>query len=104
MSTDTNSSDPDILAQVPDAPSGRDDKARFSNLVVSIQLTALYHLGEAPGPAGEKPTINISMARENIEMLEMLAAKTKGNLVSAEEQLLNHALTNLRLHFVNKTK
>ena len=80
------------------------DGARFSNLVVSLQLTALYHLGQAPGPAGEKPSINISLAKENLEMLEMLESKTRGNLSSGEEQLIKHALTNLRLHFVNKTK
>ncbi len=81
-----------------------EDGSRFSNLVVSLQLTALYHLGEAPGPAGEKPSVNISLARENLEMLEMLENKTRGNLSSGEDQLIKHALSNLRLHFVAKRK
>ena len=88
----------------PDAPTGRDHQARFSNLVASLQLTALYHLGEVPGPEGEKPTLKLTMARENVEMLEMLLEKTRGNLNSAESQLVNHALTSLRLHFVRKTE
>tara|TARA_B100000579_G_C22723270_1_gene800498 strand:+ start:497 stop:778 length:282 start_codon:yes stop_codon:yes gene_type:complete len=88
----------------PETKPKSDDGARFSNLVVSLQLTALYHLGEAPGPAGEKPSVDISLAKENLEMLEMLETKTRGNLSSGEDQLIKHALTNLRLHFVGKTK
>ena len=89
---------------LPDIPAGRDHETRFSNLVASLQLTALYHLGEVPGPEGEKPMVNLIMARENIEMLEMLLNKTRGNLNSAELQLVNHALTSLHLHFVRKTE
>jgi pyruvate/2-oxoglutarate dehydrogenase complex dihydrolipoamide acyltransferase (E2) component len=35
-----------------------------------------------------------------IDTLEMLADKTRGNLTKIEQELLQHSLTELRMHFV----
>ena len=41
------------------------------------------------------------MARYNIDMLETLAEKTKGNLSPQEEQMLKSTLGDLRMGFVS---
>ena len=40
------------------------------------------------------------MAKYNIDMLEVLQDKTKGNLSDGETKMLNEALNNLRMAFV----
>ena len=80
----------------------REQEKRFGDLVASLQLSALYHLGEIPGPEGEKPSPDLSMARNTIEILEMLRQKTVGNLNPSEQGLIDHALTELQMHFVEK--
>ncbi|MBR57660.1 MAG: hypothetical protein CMH54_06330 [Myxococcales bacterium] len=78
----------------PPAPS------RFSRLIASLHMTALYHLGLVPGPQGEKPTPNLAMARENIDILLELKEKTRGNLTEPEAALMSQAVQDLQHHFV----
>ncbi len=57
----------------------------FDRLVQSIYLTAIMQLGGAT-PEGEQPRVDILGARQSIDMLAVLADKTKGNLTDAEDQ------------------
>jgi hypothetical protein len=50
----------------------------------------------------EKP--NLEMAKHNIDLLELLQEKTKGNLTAAENELLTHLLFQLRMSFVQVEK
>jgi len=43
---------------------------------------------------------DLEMARYNIDMLEVLEAKTKGNLTAEEAQVLKNTLSELRMGFV----
>ena len=61
--------------------------------------TAYVHLGDAPSPEGE-PDRNLSMARQDIDLLGLLQEKTKGNLTGDEERLLEQALCDLRMRYV----
>jgi len=81
----------------------------FSSFVFSLGATALMALGEAhlPGlPTGQdsgRPT-DLAQARELIDLLGMLEAKTKGNLTPEESELLQQTLYNLRIKFVQASK
>lgn len=48
----------------------------------------MVHLGEVNDPATATPQVDLPLARHTIEVIGMLAAKTKGNLDADEERLL----------------
>jgi hypothetical protein len=77
----------------------------FSMLVQSIAITALHHLGIVAAPGGgERGERNLPLARQNIEILELLESKTRGNLDAEEVQLLSSLLYEVRMHYVEASK
>ena len=74
-------------------------KIDFATFVMSIVGSAYVHLGDAKGPEGEEEK-NLLLARQDIDLLDLLHDKTKGNLTGEEEVLLGQALYDLRLRFV----
>lgn len=75
----------------------------FSTFVLSVIGTAYVHLGDAPNPEGQ-PERNLSLARQDIDLLGLLQEKTKGNLTGDEERLLDSALYDLRMRFIEVSK
>jgi hypothetical protein len=75
----------------------------FERLVQSIYMTAIMQLG-AGAPEGEQPHVDILGARQSIDMLGVLAEKTKGNLNADETRLLESALFELRMAFLEITQ
>lgn len=74
--------------------------ALFANLVLQQVNMALIFLGQVPNPDTNEATVDLDSARIFIDTLEMLAARTQGNLTSDENQMLQSHLTNLRMAFV----
>lgn len=75
--------------------------ANFLFLVDSILMQAQVQLGLLNfGENDEKPEPNLPLARHSIDLLAMLQEKTKGNLTSEEQRLLENGLTELRFRFV----
>ena len=74
--------------------------AMLAQLVMMFTSATLQHLGKLVNPATNKAEINLEAAQANIDMLDMLAAKTRGNLKPEEERLLKESLTQLQLNFV----
>jgi hypothetical protein len=52
-------------------------------------------LGKIPNPATGQTSINIRAAQSVLDSLEMLQAKTKGNLVKEEQDFLDKAVGNI---------
>lgn len=75
----------------------------FSMFVLSLTHSALVHLGDAPAPDGKRER-NLSLARQTIDLLAILQEKTKNNLSGEEERMLDQALFDLRLRFVEVSK
>lgn len=75
----------------------------FSTFVLSIIGSAYVHLGDAPNLEGE-PERNLPLARQDIDLLGLLQEKTKGNLSGDEERLLDSALYDLRMRFIEVSK
>jgi hypothetical protein len=75
----------------------------FDQLVQSVYLTAMMQLGGTTRE-GQQPQVDIIGARQSIDMLGVLQEKTKGNLIPAENQLLESALFELRLAFLEITQ
>ncbi len=74
--------------------------ALFAHLVIQHTNMALIFLGHAPNPQTGKTGQDLEHARYFIDQLEMLEAKTKGNLDKQEQAILKQSLTTLRMAFV----
>jgi hypothetical protein len=74
----------------------------FDHVVQSIYLSAMIAMGAGTEP-GQKPRIDILGARQSIDMLSVLQEKTKGNLTEREQTLLQSALFELRMMFLEIT-
>ncbi len=72
----------------------------FSTFILSLNTAALVHLGELPDPVTQKKQVNLTLAKQTIDTLEMLKEKTKGNLTIEEEKLLQSILYELKLKYV----
>lgn len=86
------------------AKTASDDLPRldFSTFILSLIGTAYVHLGDAPDPDGQAGR-DLALARQDIDLLGLLQEKTKGNLSGEEERLLEQALYDLRLRYVEVT-
>lgn len=72
----------------------------FAEMVMQQTNMALIFLGKTPHPQTGKTVQDLDAARLFIDQLEMLEAKTKGNLSKDEESLLKKSLGHLRLSYV----
>jgi hypothetical protein len=74
--------------------------AMFASMVIQNANMALIFLGQAPNPQTGQTVQELEHAKYFIDQLEMIEAKTKGNLNRQEEAVLKQSLTSLRLAFV----
>ena len=75
--------------------------ATFEFLVLSLRSQAEVQLGLLHfGEEKDRPKPNLPLARHSIDMLGMLAEKTKGNLTMDEQRMIENSLTELRYRFV----
>ena len=85
-----------------DTLGGRAAEMNFDKLVQSLYMTAALQMGAGTQP-GEQPRVDILGARQSIDMLSVLVQKTKGNLNDKEQRLLQNALFELRMMFMEIT-
>jgi hypothetical protein len=74
----------------------------FSSFVFSLGTSALMLLGEKLDPQANVP-VNLPQAKEIIDILSMLEAKTQGNLTPEEKEVLQNTLYALRIKYVDLT-
>jgi hypothetical protein len=85
-----------------EAQSGPDEipPASLLEIVNLITMQALAGMGLMAGPRGERIPPNFEAAKHFIDLLQVLADKTKGNLSDEESQTLDGVLYELRMRFV----
>lgn len=71
---------------------------------MGLGTAVLIHLGGAPNPETGQTEKDLPLARQNLDLLSMLRAKTRGNLTAEEEKLFDGLLADLRLRYVEATK
>ena len=76
----------------------------FPTFIMSLSSSAYYHLGDMPDPATGKKELNLPAVQQTIDMLNMLKAKTKGNLKEDENKLLEQLIYELQVKYVAKSK
>jgi hypothetical protein len=77
-------------------------EVNFSNFILSLSTTAMYHFGDFPDPATNKAVRNLPAAKHTIDTIGMLQGKTSGNLDENEKNLLDGLLFELRMRFVKE--
>ncbi|HSR13052.1 MAG TPA: DUF1844 domain-containing protein [Thermodesulfobacteriota bacterium] len=76
----------------------------FSSFILSLSTSALLNLGEVPDPQTSKTEKSLPLAKQSIDILGLLKEKTRGNLTSDEEKLLEHLLADLRWRYVRAAR
>jgi hypothetical protein len=71
----------------------------FSTFVVSLRTSAMLHLGSGRDEQGSQ-SVDLALARQEIDLLGILEEKTRGNLTGEEERLLSQILFDLRTRYV----
>ena len=83
--------------------SALDDPAGFVNFVMSIASNAASSMGMMEHPVTHSREINLEVAKHWIDVLGMLEAKTRNNLLAQEEKILEGLLADLRMQYVSMT-
>lgn len=86
--------------QEEDGPRGSLPEGNFAALISMLTTQALFALGLLQIKGQEKRQPDLELAQYNIEMLETLQEKTKGNLTREEEIVLANTLNDLRMGYV----
>lgn len=74
----------------------------FTNFVLSLSTSALFHFGDFPETEGGTPQKNLPAAKQTIDILDMLHEKTKGNLDKDESALIQGILYELKMRYVKE--
>jgi hypothetical protein len=74
----------------------------FEHLVQQFYVSAMIQMG-AGTQEGQRPRVDILGARTTIDLLGVLAEKTRGNLTEAENNTLQTVLFEVRMAFLELT-
>ena len=74
----------------------------FSTFIMSLNASALVHLGVIDDPTTGKKVKNLPLGKQTVDMLRMLQEKTKGNLTEEEAKLLQGILYDLKIAYVRQ--
>ena len=76
----------------------------FSSLILMFRTSGLIGLGEILDPLAEEAKKDLTQVKHSIFLLEVLKEKTKGNLTSNEEEILDAVLYELRTKYLQEIK
>jgi len=74
--------------------------ASVSTLISSLLAQVFMALGGVEDPKTKKRYIDLELAKHHVDMLAVLEEKTKGNLTDQEQKLLDKALYETRMQYV----
>lgn len=74
----------------------------FMQLVIQNQQIGMVSLGKIKNPVTDKIEKNLEYAKLVIDTLDMLSAKTRGNLSEYEEKFLSEVVKELKLNYVDE--
>lgn len=100
--SESRSADPEMPASTDEpTPGSQLPPASFEVLISMLFTQAIAALGQMPNPSGAETKIDKPMAKHTIDTLEMLQAKTEGNLTPEESKMIGEALHALRMTYVS---
>jgi hypothetical protein len=78
--------------------------ALFLQLVLGLQQSGMMTLGKLMNPISRRIETNLDAARDTIDTLAAIEARTRGNLESDEARVLKQVLTDLRMNYIDAVK
>jgi len=78
--------------------------ALFLQLVLGLQQSAMMALGKLMNPITRKIERNLDAARDAIDTLAAIEARTEGKLEPDEKRVLQQVLTELRMNYLDELK
>jgi len=87
-----------------DTEAGNPQLISFTTFVLSLSTAALQHLGISLTEEEPECVPNLELAKQTIDILEMLEKKTEGNLSDEEKKLLTNILYDLRMRYVKSAQ
>jgi len=72
----------------------------FAAFVMSMNTSALFHLGELADPATGEKMVDLVLAKHAIDTLAMIEQKTVGNLEKDEKDLLAEIIYDLKMRYI----
>ncbi len=75
-------------------------KGDFAALISMLVTQALFALGMLQVEGQDKKEPDLELAKYNIDMLETIEEKTKGNLTEDEKKVLENTLSQVRMAYV----
>jgi len=98
MADDTN------IKDNPETPGGPEflPPLEFGSIVILLYFPALVQLGLVEDPGSGERVENLGLAKRNIDLLDLLKDRTKGNLEAEEEKFLDGVLDQLKLAYLKK--
>jgi ABC-type transporter Mla subunit MlaD len=78
--------------------------ALFLQLVLGLQQSGMMALGKLMNPLTRQIEKNLDAARDTIDTLAALEARTRGNLETDEARVLTQVLTELRMNYVDEVR
>ena len=79
-------------------------KALFLELVMMLSTSVMQQLGKIINPMTGKTEVSLEAAQTTIDLLEMLQAKTNGNLDKEEDRMLRNTLAMLQMNYVETAR
>ncbi len=79
-------------------------ESSFSSLVLMLATGVYTNLGLIADPVTKKTKTDLPIAKNTIELLDVLNRKTKGNLTKEEEGFLLNILSDLKMKYVETKK
>ena len=77
-------------------------RALFAHLIMMFQAACMQHLGKMKNPVTDALEQDLEQAQAMIDLLEMLHARTRGNLEKEEEIFLSNMIRELKLNYVDE--
>jgi hypothetical protein len=78
--------------------------ALFLHLLLGLQQSGMMALGKLMNPLTRQIDKNLEAARDTIDTLAALEARTRGNLEPDEARVLQQVLTDLRMNYLDELK
>jgi len=78
--------------------------ALFLQLLLGLQQSGMMTLGKLMNPLTRQIDKNLEAARDTIDTLAALEARTRGNLEPDEARVLQQVLTELRMNYLDEVK
>lgn len=88
----------------PQREPGENPETPFTIFLESLIYSAYASLGMVQNPYQPKQSVDLPSARQMIDIVSMLAEKTKGNLDPDEKAFLETHIAQLRLAYVQRSK